>query len=184
MKPLVLGLGNELLSDDGVGILTVRRLSEEWPDRADYVESALHGIALIDTLAGYEKAIVVDAIHTGAAKPGTIIELVLGDLRAVYSPSPHYAGLPEMIRLAQELGIDFPDDIRIIAVEIVDPLTLGGGLSPAVASAMEELGRRIKHRLDRWQKEIPAGRKADSVLTWPQTRSGRNKADGETSCMN
>jgi hypothetical protein len=52
-------------------------------------------------------------------------------------------------------------------VEIVDPLTLGGGLSPEVSSAMEELGYRIKHRLDLWQKEIPAGRKADSILTWP-----------------
>jgi len=164
MKTLVLGLGNDLLGDDAVGIIAVRRLSGEIPGQADFVESGLHGIALIDILAGYERAIIVDAIRTGSLPPGTIIELRPEDLRVVHSPSPHYSGLPEMIQLARELDMAFPENIRILAVEIVDPLTLGGDMSSPVSSALEELIWRIKDRLYFWERENPAGRGRNPVL--------------------
>ena len=147
MKPLVLGLGNDLLSDDAVGILAVRRLAQELSGQADIVESSLHGAALFDILIGYRQAIIVDAIRTGTSPPGTIFELRPEDLREVHSPSPHYAGLPEMIRLAREIGVDFPDDILIVAVEIVDSLTVGGPLSPPVSASLDELVRRVKNHL-------------------------------------
>ena len=53
MKTLVLGLGNELLSDDGVGILAVRRLKETYKGQADIVETSLHGLALLDLFIGH-----------------------------------------------------------------------------------------------------------------------------------
>jgi len=164
MDTLVLGLGNDLLADDAIGIVVVRRLSEEIPARADFVESGLHGVALMDILAGYKRAIIVDAIRTGSLPPGTIIELRPDDLRTVRSPSPHYSGLPEMIELAREMELAFPEDIRILAVEIVDPLTLGGAMSPQVSAAMDMLVERVKDRLTRWERKNPAGRGRPSVL--------------------
>jgi hydrogenase maturation protease len=72
VKILILGLGNELLSDDAVGILAARVLKERLGDKADVVESSLSGMALLDLLVGYERAILIDAVKTGRTPPGTI----------------------------------------------------------------------------------------------------------------
>ena len=113
MKPLVLGLGNELLSDDAVGIIAVREICREDPERADFIECSISGIALIDIMSGYQQAILVDAVHTGKYPAGTVIDLDPDELRLVRSPSPHYAGLPELMALARELNLDYPTDVRI-----------------------------------------------------------------------
>ena len=147
MKTLVLGLGNELLADDAVGIIAARRLADEIGDLADVVESRLHGLALIDILAGYDRAVIIDAIRTGVNRPGTVIELRPEEFRPTPSPSPHYTGLPEMIQLAQQLRVPFPKDIRIFAVEVADSLTVGKGPGPEVMGAVDELVHRTKRCL-------------------------------------
>ncbi len=147
MKTLILGLGNDLLGDDAVGILAARALKEHLTDKADVVESSLSGIALLDLLIGYERAIIIDAVKTGKSPPGTIYTLSPSDLRAVLAPSPHYAGLPELIVTAQALQLDFPTEITIFAVEVEDPYTLGEKLSPAVAQALEKLVRQIEKHI-------------------------------------
>lgn len=152
MNTLVLGLGNELLADDGVGILAVRRLAAEIGDRADVVESELHGLALIDILAGYDQVIIIDAIQTGDCPPGTVIQLCPEEFRPTLSPSPHYTGLPEMMQLARQLHIPFPKDIKIFAVETADALSFGQNPGPEVLAALDELVCRTAHHLSREDK--------------------------------
>ncbi|MFN4217830.1 MAG: hydrogenase maturation protease [Candidatus Bipolaricaulia bacterium] len=147
MKALILGLGNELLGDDAVGILAARTLKERLKDKADVVESSLSGMALLDLFIGYERAIIIDAVKTGRTPPGTIYELSPADLGAVLAPSPHYAGLPELIATAQALHLDFPKEIKIFALEVEDLYTIGGKLSPAVARAVGELVQRVEQAL-------------------------------------
>ncbi|MCS7197085.1 MAG: hydrogenase maturation protease [Candidatus Bipolaricaulota bacterium] len=154
-KILVLGLGNELLSDDAVGILATRVLKERLQERADVVESALSGMALLECLIGYERAIIIDAVKTGKSPPGTIVELSPADLGAVLAPSPHYAGLPELIAAAQALQLDFPKEIQIFAIEVEDPYTIGGELSPAVAHALPKLIQRVEEQVARWLAPSP-----------------------------
>lgn len=153
MNILVLGLGNELLSDDGVGILAVRALSRELRGQADVVETALHGLALLELFLGYRQAIVVDAICTGAHVPGTVLELNPADLETVESPSPHYTGLPEMLTLAGQLKLDFPPDIKIITMEVVDPYTVGFELSEPVQDALPEFIGKIRAQVLKWVAE-------------------------------
>ena len=150
MKPLIVGLGNDLLGDDGIGILAARRLTDELAGTADVRESNLTGIALLDVLAGYQKAIIIDAVQTAQFPPGTIIELEPTDFAAIPNPSPHYTGLPEMIRIANELHLEFPEEIKIMAVEVVDSHNIGGKLSAPVAQAMSRLIRRVKGYVRRW----------------------------------
>ena len=158
---LVLGLGNELLSDDGVGILAARALAKELRGQADVVETALHGLALLELFLGYRQAIVVDAICTGAHPPGAILELDPADLETVESPSPHYTGLPEMLTLAMQLKLDFPPDIKIIAMEVVDPFTVGFELSDPVQQALPEFIAKIKAQVMKWDavksRQLTAG---------------------------
>lgn len=155
MKTLILGLGNELLSDDAVGILAARALRERLQDKADVVESALSGMALLDLLIGYERAIIIDAVQTRRAPPGTIYELSPADLGAVAAPSPHYAGLPELIATAQALKLDFPKEIKIFAMEVEDSYTIGGKLSPTVEQALNELVQRVEEQIAEWLAPSP-----------------------------
>ncbi len=150
MKILILGLGNELLSDDAVGILAARVLKERLRDKAEVVESSLSGMALLDLLVGYEQAILIDAVKTGRTPPGTISELSPSDLGAVAAPSPHYAGLPELIATAQALNLDFPKEIKIFAIEVEDPYTIGRGLSPTVAQALGKLIPLVERQIAQW----------------------------------
>ena len=142
MKIKVLGLGNDLLADDGIGHLAVAALEPRLAGRADVEATALHGLALLDLLTGYDAAVVLDAACTGAHPVGTVYEIDPTTLARIESPSPHFAGFPEMLDLADRLELHFPRLLRIIAVEVLDPYTVGGVMTPAVRDALPELCER------------------------------------------
>jgi hydrogenase maturation protease len=147
MKTLVLGLGNDILADDAVGVLAARALAGRLDAAVDVKETAEHGVALLDHLLGYERVILLDAIQTGTNEPGTIVEIDPASLSAVFAPSPHYAGLPEMLAIAEGLKLDFPRHFRIFAVEVADALTIGGAMTPAVRAAIPALCDRVRAAL-------------------------------------
>ena len=153
MRTLVLGLGNELAGDDAVGVLAARAVREDLADAADVVESSASGMALIEVLAGDERAVVVDAIMTGKSAPGTITEMGMDEVGRVVAPSVHQAGLPELAAVAERLGLGFPSRTRVLAVEVVDPHTLGAPLSAPVVAALEEVARRVRDLVLRWESE-------------------------------
>ena len=153
MRTLVLGLGNELAADDAVGLLVARAVREQGADAADVIETSASGMALIEIFDGYDRAIVVDSIRTGRNPPGTITELTLEQIGHVVAPSLHQAGLPELAAVAERLGLKFPSEIRVLAVEVQDPYTLGGAVSTAVAAAVDELAQRVRARLEQWASE-------------------------------
>lgn len=153
MKTVILGLGNDLLSDDSIGLLVARQLSRENVDSVNIVESDLCGLALLDLLVDYDRAIIIDAMHTGKHQPGTILELGPDSFGESLSPSPHYTGLPELIALANELGLYFPRQIRIFAVEAGNLHTVGGDLSDPVAKALPQVTNRIRSCLNSWDAD-------------------------------
>lgn len=159
---LVLGLGNELLADDAAGVLAARAVAAALGDlpvgqrsRIEVVDSSLSGLALLDYFVGHERAIVLDAVQTGKHPPGTIIEIAAAQLGRVIAPSPHYAGLPELFDVATRLGLRFPGETRILALEVADPHTIGGPLTPAVRDAVPELARRCLALLGPWLASAP-----------------------------
>ncbi len=147
---LVIGLGNDLLADDAVGILAARELKERLEGKADVVETAEHGVVLLDHFIGYDKAIVVDAIKTGKNSPGTVLEIDPGKLMPAANPSPHFTGLPELFVLARQFEVEFPTEVRIVAMEVEDLYTLGGEMTPAVRDSLPELVRRVEEQVLRW----------------------------------
>ena len=153
-RPLVLGLGNPADggADDAVGILAARELTELLGDQADVVDSSLSGLALLDLFIGYRQAIIIDAIFTGRAAPGAIIRLGREDLSKVVAPTPHYADLPELFALAERLELEFPQEIAIFAVEVADPFTVGGPMTPAVREALPELVEQVRGQVERWEE--------------------------------
>jgi len=97
---------------------------------------------LLDTIAGYDCAIIVDAVQTRAGKPGDVYRLCLDDLRAwqtsFYSVSTHSLSLPDALALGRSLGLALPGDdaLAVIAVEVEDVLTFGEACTAAVAAAI------------------------------------------------
>lgn len=150
MKALVLCLGNDIIADDAVGIHAARLLSGRVSHLADVEESAVSGVALLEVFLDYTHAIIVDAIYTQKHPPGTLIELKPSDLDRVIAPSPHYAGLPELIAMAHQMEFPFPEEIVILAMEVEDPLTIGGEMTEPVRQALPRLVSRVEEQLIRW----------------------------------
>lgn len=149
MKALVLGLGNPILSDDGVGIHVVRAVAclcgarrqaaQCQLDDVTFIEASVGGLRLLDAIVGYEWVIMMDAIQTRDGKPGDIHRLHPNDLRAsLHSGSTHDLSLPGALALGRGMGMSLPDDeaIVIIAIEVEDVLTFSETCTPAVATAI------------------------------------------------
>ena len=151
MRPRVLGLGNELLGDDAIGIIAARRIGLELADQVEVVEASTYGLALLDVILGCRQLIIIDAIKTGSCPVGTLIQLDPETLDRVVAPSPHYSGIPEIRALARALHLDFPDQLTILAVEIADAECFGAPLSEPVRSAIDEVVIRVETQLAQWR---------------------------------
>jgi hydrogenase maturation protease len=139
-KTLVLGLGNPILTDDGIGIRVVRALAAH-PLPPDVVleETSLGGLRLLEIILGYGRIILVDAIQTDDGRPGEIHRLATGSLlTSRHSGSTHDLSLFGALQLGRELGMDIPDDsnIMIIAVQVEDVQTLGEAITPEVEASI------------------------------------------------
>ena len=140
MKSLVLGLGNPILTDDGIGIHVVRALAAQWSGvGVDFEEASVGGLRLLEVIAGYDRLILVDAIQTPEGRPGQIHRLAAGALVAsLHAGSTHDFSFQGALAWGRRLGMALPSDeaITIIAVEAEDVLTFGEALTPAVAAAL------------------------------------------------
>lgn len=139
MKTLVLGLGNEILCDDGVGIYVARELKKALVDRKDIsvAEASLAGLGLLDLLAGYHKAIVIDAIQTREGKPGQVYHLNSNDLAATrHTASTHNVNFASAIELGRKLGLSLPKEIVIFAIEVADVTTFSEHCTAKVKKAI------------------------------------------------
>ncbi len=151
MKTLVLGLGNELYGDDGVGIHAVRWLKEEakrslapeW-EGIDFEECSLSGLGLLDLIVGYDRVILIDTIKRQAPVTGRVHVLEEKDLRAVPGPSPHYVSVPQTIELGRKVGLAMPFRLRIVAIEAKNMSTLGEDLSEEMKRCLPHIVEKVK----------------------------------------
>jgi hydrogenase maturation protease len=142
-RTLILGLGNPILRDDGIGWRVVQevaqRLAQPAPSAPPSLEidyASLGGISLMERLIGYDRAILVDAIQTRDGVPGTIYRLTPEDLPTRHANAAHDATLKAALGMGRDLGAALPAEIVIIAVEAHDVREFGETLSPAVAAAV------------------------------------------------
>jgi len=125
MNTLILGIGNPILTDDGVGIKIARKIKEGNPE-LEVIETSEAGIALLDLIADYDKLVIIDSIKTGQEKPGKAYKLRLEDLKpAVDSASSHGVDIATAFELGRGLGYRMPKYISLYAVEIKDNTTFG-----------------------------------------------------------
>lgn len=142
---LVLGLGNDILTDDAVGLRIAAAVRELLAGDSNIEVKATTemGLALLDEIAGREAVVLVDSVQTGRAPPGHLHEFGPGDLSRVLTTSPHFLGVGETLALGNLLGLPMPRQVRIFAIEVNDPFTLGTDLTPAVQQAVTAAVDRV-----------------------------------------
>ena len=138
MKTLILGIGNTVLSDDGVGCKVAQRLKRRMRGRSDITvkETSLSGLSLLDELTGYERLIIVDAIQTKGGKPGAIYKLSPSDFKTGRMAIIHDLGLFSTLELGRKLEMEMPREVVIFAIEAKDMATFSEKLSPEVEKAI------------------------------------------------
>jgi hydrogenase maturation protease len=147
---LILGVGNDLLGDDAVGLRAARAVRPGSGDNVHVVELAASGFELIEYMEGFDKAILLDAVSTGKSPAGTILQLSLSEFVATSSVSPHFAGVSDALRMAERLEMNLPKTAVVLAVEIIPPAELGNQLTPPIAAIFPEYVARIKSILVEW----------------------------------
>lgn len=141
---IVLGLGNTLRGDDGVGILATMELAKKFTGRAEFVCTEEMGFALLDYLSGYEEAVMVDSICTAGGEAGEIHRFSLEDFPPRANGSAHYLGLPEAAQLAREMRIPFPANVHILGVEISQPFDISPSLSPELQAKLPAILEKLE----------------------------------------
>lgn len=137
MRTLVLGLGNILLRDEGVGVRVVEALAERYalPAEVEVVDGGTAGMDLLNTLAGCDHLLICDAVRTGGP-PGSMVKLAGDQVPALFQTrySPHQLGLSDLLATLTLTG-EAPATLILIGIVPAD-LGLGLELSPAVAGVV------------------------------------------------
>ena len=143
-RPLALFLGNPIFSDDRIGLAVGEILKEKLREKGYDAElSERGGLEVIDYLEGRDSAVIVDAVKTGKAAPGDVLELSIEELK-VYAPrSPHYAGVPEAVDLMLQLGLNPPRKLKVIGIEVEDPYTLSEKMSEELERRLEKIAEEV-----------------------------------------
>ena len=145
MKTLIIGLGNPILGDDGVGWCVAEEVAQKMANRPEVeVDTAsLGGLSLMERLTGYERVILIDAIFTGTKPVGTVSQFTLSDIQGLtagHSASAHDTSLRNALNVGRGMNMPLPEDndVMIVAIEAENVYDFTEELSPAVAAAVPQ----------------------------------------------
>lgn len=139
---VIIGLGNEYLSDDGAGVYAVRLLKQRMgqPDGIAFEELAVGGLPLVDYIIGYERCVIIDAVVTGTQPPGTLYRFVQHqNTEPVKLTSSHQVDLSQILGLAQLFRPMTGRTITVYGVEVSDTTTFSNRCTEQVAKAIPQL---------------------------------------------
>ena len=159
-ETLVVGLGNPILGDDGVGWRVVDELDELEHSGASLQQACVGGVSLMELLVGYRRAIIVDAIIDPEDEPGSVWRRPLSDVEtrvASHLDSSHDAPLPAAIEAGRAMGADLPSEIEVVGIVIERGDVFGEELSDAVAAAVPIAAAEVAGLLQRRHVASPRG---------------------------
>jgi hydrogenase maturation protease len=149
-KPiLVLGVGNLVLKDEGVGVHVVQRLQEmdDMPPNVDVVDGGTMGLDLLDDIEGRKKVVIVDTVR-GGGSPGTLYRMTVDDIEDMPKSrvSLHDIDMTDVFKLADLFKIEKPE-IVIIGVEPKDMESASMELSPEIEAQIPKVIEMVKREV-------------------------------------
>jgi hydrogenase maturation protease len=159
MKTIVIGLGNPLLGDDGIGWVVANQFQSSLERRSPGCQVevdclSLGGLSLMERLLGFDRAVIIDAMTTAQAPAGSVLVFNLDDLpdrTAGHVASAHDTSLQHALRLGKSMGAHLPSDVWIVGVEAQRVFDFSEELTPAVAEAAPSAVEQVYALISRSQ---------------------------------
>ena len=119
---LILGIGNDILTDDGIGPKLVNDLQQkQFPENIHFQNAFLGGLEILELIEGFDLAIFIDAIITEHGIPGTVYHFTPDDFtETLHLSNLHDANFLTVLEIGKKLKMSLPSDIHIIAIEIIE----------------------------------------------------------------
>lgn len=152
---LVLGVGNLVMSDDGVGVMVAQKLQQSYrfPDNVEVMDGGTLGLDLLPKLENISHLILIDAVETGK-KAGTCIRLFGQELPIALETklSPHQMGLKDLLAVSELMGHS-PGEMVLIGVQ-PGSTEMEIGLTPEVEAQLDTLVSNVLLELKKWGVEV------------------------------
>jgi hydrogenase maturation protease len=144
-KVLILGIGNDILTDDGIGPKLVNKLkSKKAFTDIDFLNVFIGGLEIIELIQGYEKVIFIDAIITKDGIPGTVYHFRPEDFKeTLHLSNLHDANFLTALDLGRKMEMHVPEDIHIIAIEIIEDRVFSEHFSPVIERMFPGIFERV-----------------------------------------
>jgi len=151
VKTIILGLGNPTRCDDGVGLHVTRTLRNKMNrQEITVMETSMDGLAFLDLLEGYDKAIIIDAIQTEEGRIGQIYRLEPETFSITpYANTSHNLSFVAAIELGKRLGLTLPQQVVIFAIEVKDVDSYCEGCTPEVKEAINDCVKMLFEELNK-----------------------------------
>jgi len=164
MQTIIVGLGNPILGDDGVGWRVAEEVSAQSgimlgdaplphpsaprPDPVTIERFSLAGLSLMERLIGFDRVIIIDSLNTGQRKQGEVIAFTLADMDDLthgHSASAHDVSLKNALKMGRSMGEALPDDlhVHIIAIEAQHIYDFKEDLTPQIAAAVPVATQKV-----------------------------------------
>ncbi len=150
-KTLVLGLGNPILGDDGVGWKVAEAVQAIVHQSVEVDCASLGGLSLMERMLGYSRVILIDCMQTGRLPLGEVRSLPLEQLEnpsAGHTASAHDTSLMTALQAARSMGGQVPSRIDVVTIEVKLSFDFSESLSPEVAAAVPLATREVLKLLD------------------------------------
>lgn len=143
-KTLVIGLGNPILGDDGVGWVVAREVENRLRESGHSLEVdclSLGGLSLMERMVGFQHVVLVDSLNTGQRPQGSVVSFTLEelvDLTHGHASAAHDVSLKTALDMGRKLNVILPadKDVYVVAIEAQHVYDFKEELSPAIAAAM------------------------------------------------
>lgn len=153
---LILGLGSEVLKDDSIGPKLVNDISSAIElSNIKYQISPVGGMETIEIMKGFDDVIIIDGVMTRNGVPGTVYMMSYPNYReTIHLSNAHDISFDMSVKLARKLGIRLPENIKIVAIEIVENMEFGEELTEPLQKRYDEILNSILNmiRLDHVDK--------------------------------
>ena len=148
-KILVLGIGNDILKDDGIGPRLVKDLKKEiFPEGICFKTSSMGGLEILELIREFHTVLILDAIKTKNGNPGDVYYFNPSDFHeTMHLSNLHDVNFITAIELAKKIKLSIPENIHIIAVEIIEDLEFGRTLSPELEERYPEILSQVHEHL-------------------------------------
>lgn len=131
-KILILGMGNDILTDDGIGIKITKVLERKFPfPNIVYNTLSIGGMEIVEYIKNFNTVIIIDAIKTLNGIPGTVYKFIPSDFKeTTHLSNIHDISFLTALKFAKELDIKTPENIHIIAIEILEDMVFSSDFTP------------------------------------------------------